>query len=48
MGNFGSHELSVITDYWLFEYTERTLYNIPIRVKYFFFEMNMHKSGLNY
>ena len=42
MGNSGSHNFSINTDYQLFEYTERTLYNIPMGVKYFFFEMNMH------
>ena len=28
MGNSGSHNFSVITDYQLFKYTKRTLYNI--------------------
>ena len=28
MGNFQSHDISVITNYQLFEYTKRTLYNI--------------------
>ena len=27
MGNSGSHDFSVITNYQLFEYIERTLYN---------------------
>ena len=28
MRYYGSHDFSVITDYQLIEYTERTLYNI--------------------
>ena len=48
MGNSGSHNFSVITDYELFEYTKGTLYNIPIGVKYFYFEMNMHVLRSNY
>ena len=42
MGNSGSHDFSVITDYWLTDYITCTVYNIPIGVKYFYFEMNVH------
>ena len=38
--NSGSHDFIVNTDYQLI-YIERTLYNIPIVEKYFYFEMNM-------
>ena len=48
MGNSGSHNSSAVTDYQIFEYTERTLYNIPIGVKYFYGEMNMHTLRLYY
>ena len=48
MGNSGSHNFSVIIGYQLIDYTKRTLYNIPIGVKYFYFEMNMHTLRLNY
>ena len=48
MVNSGRHDFSVITDYQLIEYTERTLYNIPIGVKYFYFEMTMHTLRSNY
>ena len=48
MGNSGSHNFSAITNYQLLKYTKRTLYNIPIGVKYFYFEMNMHMLRLNY
>ena len=41
MGDSSSHVFSVITNFGLFEYTKGTLYNIPIEVKYFYFEMNM-------
>ena len=47
MGNSGSYDFSANADYQIFEYTEWTLYNIPIGVKYFYFEMNMHTSRLN-
>ena len=46
-GNSGSHNFSANTDYQL-TYTERTLYNIPIGEKYFYFEMNMHSLRLSY
>ena len=39
MGNSGSHNSSAITDYQIFKYTKRTLYNIPIGVKYFYFDI---------
>ena len=39
-GNSGSHDLSANTKYQLI-CTERTLYNILIQGKYFYFEMNM-------
>ena len=48
MGNSGSQYFSVITDYQLFKYTERTLYNIPIGVKYLYVEMNMHILRSNF
>ena len=48
MGNSGSHNFSVITEYQLINYIKRTLYNIPIGVKYFYFEMNMHMLRSNY
>ena len=47
LGNSGSHNLSVNTDYQL-TYTERTLYDIPIGEKYFYFEMNMQTLRSNY
>ena len=46
-GNSGSHSVSSNTNYQLI-YTKRTLYNIPIGEKYFYFEMNMHTLRLNY
>ena len=46
-GNSGSHNFCPNTDYRLI-YTERTLYNIPIGEKYFYFEMNMCTLRLNY
>ena len=48
MGNSVSHDTSAITKYWLLKYTKRILYNIPIGVEYFCFEMNMHMLGLNF
>ena len=46
-GNSGSHDLSSDTNYQLI-CVKRTLYNIPIGEKYFYFEMNMHTSRSNY
>ena len=45
MGDSGSHNFSAITNYWLFAYTKRTLYNIPIGVQYFYYGMNMHTEN---
>ena len=45
--NSGSHDFSVNTNYRLI-YIKRTLYNIPIGEKYFYFEMNMHMLRSNY
>ena len=45
--NSGSHDFSANIDYQLI-YIKRTLYNIPIREKYFYFEMNMHTLRLGY
>ena len=46
-GNFGSHNLSVNSNYQLI-YTERILYNISTGDKYFYFEMNMCTLRSNY
>ena len=43
----GSHDFSVSTDYQLI-YTGRSLYNIPIGEKYFYFEMNMYTLRSDY
>ena len=46
-GNSGSHNLSANTNYQLI-CNERTLYNIPVGEKYFYFEKNMCTLRSNY
>ena len=51
MKNSGSHDFSTFTEYQLHLdliciYTKRILHNIPIEVKYFYFELNMHMFKL--
>ena len=53
MENSGSHDFRAFTEYQLHLdsvciYTERILHNIPIGVKYFYFEMNMCMFKLYY
>ena len=38
MGNSGTHVFSVITDYRIFKYTKRTLYNTKLATDIFHFE----------
>ena len=45
--NSGSQDFSVNTNYQSI-YIERTLYNIPIGEKYFYFEMNMGTLRSNF
>ena len=47
MGHSRSHNLGDNNDYWLIS-TKRTVYNIPIGEKYFYFKMNMHMLRLIY